>query len=337
MSVVKEGYIKRHSKNLFSGGWGDVWVRLYSDSYLLAFKKKGDREPKAKIFMKDVCKHFAFGEHVRKNFPSMPELPAGASLSNVIAIPEKPSHKAKPHYFLCNNETELHEWMSAICSTLPPRPQNKPANETITATSSQPVSAGYPTQQQGYSAPPPGYSPGPPGYAPAPPPAGYAPGPGMPQPGIGFANIGPPPPQGGSPYPQQAYAPPPGPYPQQPGPYPQQAYAGYPQQQYGPPPGQYGYQQPPPQQYGYQQHGYAQPQQNVVYVKDKKKGGGILGSNTGKMAAGLIGGAALGYGASRMMGGFGHFGGFGMGRCGSWSSLSSFGSCGSFGSFGSFD
>ena len=52
---------------------------------------------------------------------------------------------------------------------------------------------------------------------------------------------------------------------------------------------------------------------------------------------GLIGGAALGYGASRMMGGFGHFGGFGMGRCGSWSSLSSFGSCGSFGSFGSFD
>ncbi|KAJ8303479.1 hypothetical protein KUTeg_019875 [Tegillarca granosa] len=49
---------------------------------------------------------------------------------------------------------------------------------------------------------------------------------------------------------------------------------------------------------------------------------------------GLIGGAALGYGASRMMGGFG---GWGFGRHGSWSSLSSFGSCGSFGSFGSFD
>ena len=54
---------------------------------------------------------------------------------------------------------------------------------------------------------------------------------------------------------------------------------------------------------------------------------------------GLIGGAALGYGASRMMGGGfgGPFGGFGLGRHGSWSSLSSFGSCGSFGSFGSFD
>lgn len=330
MSVVKEGYIKRHSKNLFSGGWGDVWVRLYSDSYFLAFKKKGDREPKAKIFMKDVCKHFAFGEHALKNFPNMPELPAGASVSNVLAVPEKPSHKAKPHYFLCNNEQELHEWMTAICSTLPPRPQNKPINETITATSSQPVSAGYPTQPQGYAPPPAGYSQGPP----APPPA-YAPGPGMPQPGIGFASMGGPPP-GGAPYPQQAYPQQPGPYPQQPGPYPQQAYAGYPQQQYGPPPGQYGYQQPPPQQYGYQQPGYA-PQQNVVYVKDKKKGGGILGSNSGKMAAGLIGGAALGYGASRMFHSPFGFGGFGMGRCGSWSSLSSFGSCGSFGSFGSFD
>ena len=41
-------------------------------------------------------------------------------------------------------------------------------------------------------------------------------------------------------------------------------------------------------QYGYQQQpGYAHPQQNVVYVKDKKKGGGMLSSNTGKMAAGM--------------------------------------------------
>ena len=54
--------------------------------------------------------------------------------------------------------------------------------------------------------------------------------------------------------------------------------------------------------------------------------------------AGLIGGAALGYGASRVMGhGFGGPFGWGMGRHGSWSSLSSFGSVGSFGSFGSFD
>lgn len=51
--------------------------------------------------------------------------------------------------------------------------------------------------------------------------------------------------------------------------------------------------------------------------------------------AGLIGGAALGYGMSRMMGG--GLGMMGWGMRGSWSSLSSFGSVGSFGSFGSFD
>lgn len=49
------------------------------------------------------------------------------------------------------------------------------------------------------------------------------------------------------------------------------------------------------------------------------------------LCAGLIGGAALGYGMSRMGGGL-----MGWGMRGSWSSLSSFGSCGSFGSFGSF-
>ena len=50
--------------------------------------------------------------------------------------------------------------------------------------------------------------------------------------------------------------------------------------------------------------------------------------------SGVLGGAALGYGAKKMLGGFGKFG---MGRSGSWSSFDSFGSGGSCGSFGSFD
>lgn len=50
---------------------------------------------------------------------------------------------------------------------------------------------------------------------------------------------------------------------------------------------------------------------------------------------GLLGGAALGYGATKMIG---HgFGGWGLGHHGSWGSMSSFGSSGSFGSIGSFD
>ena len=81
----------------------NLTVHLQNDiTYLIS-----STQVHAHFYLQDVCKHFAFGDHVRKNFPSMPELPGGAQESNVIAIPEKPSHKAKPHYFLCNNETEL--------------------------------------------------------------------------------------------------------------------------------------------------------------------------------------------------------------------------------------
>ncbi|XP_048776369.2 pleckstrin homology domain-containing family B member 2-like [Ostrea edulis] len=92
-----------------------------------------------------------------------------------------------------------------------------------------------------------------------------------------------------------------------------------------------GYPQQPNQpypQYQQQPHGYA-PQQE----QKKRKGmlGGLMGGKAGKMAAGLLGGAALGYGASKILG---HgFGGWGLGRHGSWGSISSYGSAGSFGSF----
>ena len=75
---------------------------------------------------------------------------------------------------------------------LPPRPQNRPANETIQPTSSQPVQAGYPTQQ-GYNPAPPaaGYNPTPPGYPQQPPPYSAGPPGGMPMPQpIGFAGVG---------------------------------------------------------------------------------------------------------------------------------------------------
>lgn len=132
---------------------------------------------------------------------------------------------------------------------------------------------------------------------------------------------------------------------QGPAPYPQ----GPPPQGYyppGPPPQGY-YQQPFQPQYQQQPYGYASQQEhrkgkgilgglgNLLGGKGGGGGGGILSSNKGKAAAGLLGGAALGYGASKMIG---HgFGGWGLGRHGSWGSMSSFGSSGSFGSIGSFD
>ncbi|XP_041375323.1 calcium-binding protein P-like [Gigantopelta aegis] len=350
--VVKSGYLKRFSKGILDGGWNNVWVVLHKDSNLVIYKKQGDTSPKGHVLMKEVCKHFAYGTYT-DGMPERPELPKGGSIDNVLAIPSKPSSKAKIHWFYCPSQDDLHAWMSAICSTLPPpkvqtQPQAQPPTsvpvsqpiqvEKSTNVSSLPPYPGGPPQPvpggigfTGFEAtlPPvssqPNYA-APPAYPAQP---GYAP-PQQPYPQA-YAQYPPPPQYNQQAYPQQQY------YQQQPGPV-------YPRQQYAPPPQGYAqpgytqYQQYPQGQYaapGYAPPQYAQQQPNVVYVDQKKKGG-ILSSNTGKTAAALIGGAALGYGATRMMGGgLGMMGGgWGCGRWGSWSSFSSF-SGGSFGSWSS--
>lgn len=334
LRIVKSGYLKRFSKSMFSGGWKDVWVVLYDNSDLCMYNRQGDLEIKAKIHMKDVCKRFAFGEHT-SSFSDRPDLPRGATYEQVLAIPSKNNSQAKVFWFLCRDNNDLHEWMSAICQVLPQPGQQQPSG-------GMPPSSSTGSMPQSYSSPsaPPPYSAAQPG------------GPGGP--GIGFDGLAggpaPYPTQPGG-YPQapppQSYMPPQGYHQQPPAAYPQQSYQQYPQQPYQQQPyqqyPQQPYQQYPQQQYQqypqqqYQQpYGYAQPgyQQQYVVQPKKSKSGGILGGNTGKMAAGLIGGAALGYGASRMMGhGFGGPFGWGLGHHGSWSSLSSFGSVGSFGSF----
>lgn len=335
LRILKSGYLKRFSKSMFSGGWKDVWVVLYDNSDLCMYNRQGDLEIKAKIHMKDVCKRFAFGDYT-SSFPNRPDLPRGSSYEHVLAIPHKNNSQAKVFWFLCRDSNDLHEWMNAICQVLPAPAQKQPAGGMHPSSSSgsmPPMSSAPPA-----SAPPP-YSPAPsgPGIGFDGLSGGSAPYPT--QPG-GFPQAGPPqpymPPQG---YPQQQ----PAAYPQQPAAYPQQAYQQYPQQPYQQYPQQpyQQYPQQPYQQYPQQQYqqpyGYTAPgyQQQYVVKPQKSKSGGMLGGNTGKLAAGLIGGAALGYGASRMMGhGFGGPFGWGLGHHGSWSSLSSFGS---FGSFGSFD
>ncbi|XP_060594822.1 uncharacterized protein LOC132749145 [Ruditapes philippinarum] len=267
MSVVREGYVKRYSKSLLKGGWKDIYLMLYSDSTLLAFKRHGDGNPKVRICMRDVCKHFAYGEHAARNFRNLPPLSPGADISCILAIPERPNRHSKPHFFLMQNGQDMHEWMSAICSTI-----------------DQSARMG---QEQNYFQPTP-YNYGPQyGGACSTQPRGY----------------GGPVSSGQYPSQQPVY----------------QTYQGYPTHQPG---------YPQQQSYGYQQpvQGHSQGHH--------KKGGGFPGGKAGKIAAGLLGGAALGYGAKKMLGGFGKFG---MGRSGSWSSFDSFGSGGSCGSFGSFD
>ncbi|XP_070200293.1 uncharacterized protein [Littorina saxatilis] len=355
MSVVKSGYLRKHSKSILHGGWNRVWVILYKDSNLVVFKKQGDSSPMGTINMVEVKKWFAYGDHTN-GMPDRPQPPAGCSINQIIGIPEKPSSKAKVHWFLADNDAELHAWMEAICSTLPPPPEKQapapsaPASvsssDMIQAQHSKPVSSGPP--YPGGPAPSLGFD-------------GVA-GPPMPSPTYqhhthsGYRQPGQHPQQGPYPQapPQQGYYGPPTPaaYPQQPqGAYPQQP--GYPQAppHYAPPPGSYPqqpYYAPPPgghypQQQGYQQQqgyhqGYPQQPTTVVYQNAPQKKGGFMNSTGGKIAMG----AALGYGASQLMGGgmygggmYGggmYGGGFGWGH-GSWSSLSSFGSCGSFGSW----
>ncbi|KAK3086402.1 hypothetical protein FSP39_017929 [Pinctada imbricata] len=312
-SVVKAGYMRRYSKSLLSGGWKKVWVVLYSSSDICFYKRQGDNEIKGKITMKEVAKRFAYGQYT-SGMPDQPDLPSGASIDNVLAIPSKNSSKAKVYWFLLYDKAEMDAWMQAICSTLPqPQHHQQPSHsgsqgqiqpQNVSHTSNQPppypsapggpglgfdgmtAGGGYPQQgypQQGY--PNQSYGPPQPGYGPPPPQPGYVP---PPAPGYG-----PPPPQPG--YPQQGYP-----------------SHGYPTQQYQQP----GYGPPPPQQVYYQQ-----PYQGGYVQGKPHKNKGILDSKAGKVAAGLAGGALLGYGAKKMFGGFG---GFGLGRHGSWSSLSSF-------------
>ncbi|XP_036366497.1 uncharacterized protein LOC115221694 [Octopus sinensis] len=330
------------SESFLDGGWRKVWVVLHDNSVLRWYKKQTDSDSKGDILLKEVCKWFSVGQYTN-GMPDQPDLPAGAKLEHLLAIPVKPSSRAKIIWFLFTNDNELNEWMNAIVSVLPPAPRKSQQPRAAA------VSAPYPTVQAtqagtvmagaGYAVPsaPPANAPHPysthapryPQQAPYPQQASYPQQPGYPQqaayPGY---------PQQAA-YPQQAY------YPQQPG-YPQPY--GYPQQAtnaYPPNAAAYGQVPPPPPGYAGAYPGYY-PQQGpyygntgspqVVHIKEKNK------SNIGEIALGVAGGALLAHGATSMMGGWG--GGWGLGRWGSWSSLSSlssFGSCGSFGSFGSFD
>ncbi|XP_005093555.1 trithorax group protein osa isoform X2 [Aplysia californica] len=351
--IVKCGYVKRYSKSILNGGWNNSFLQLHRDSTLNVYKKQGDSKVQGSIFVKEVCKYFAYGEYT-SGMPDRPEVPSGASYDWIMGIPQKPSSKAKIHWFLFSSSNELHEWMTAICGTLPPPPHKEATAEQAQPVKSAPPPPGPPAgPPAGHYAPPAGQYPPPAGQYGPPPPYYGPPPPGGPGPSFGFENLN----MGGAapPYPQQPqYRPPPvqGHYPP-PGPYPTQGhYPPPPAGHYGPPPPQGGYpQQPyysaapapsgyPQQQYyhapagGYPQQAYGYQHPPVIVQQNPKKKKGVLSSNTGKMAAGLAGGALVGYGASRMMGG-----GWGMGHWGSWSSLSSigsFGSCGSFGSFGSF-
>ncbi|KAI8746481.1 leucine-rich repeat extensin protein 3, partial [Biomphalaria glabrata] len=197
--IVKSGYVKRFSKSFLNGGWNKSFLELHRDSTLNVYKKQGDSKCQGSIFMKDVCKYFAYGEFTA-GMPDRPELPSGATYDCIMGIPQKPSSKAKIHWFLFSSTNELHEWMRAICSVLPPPPQkdNEPQHvqhqQQPAASAPPPPSAGPPLGFENLSlgAPPSYATPPSPQYRPpssphqphypqqqyyAPPPGAYAPPP----------------------------------------------------------------------------------------------------------------------------------------------------------------
>ena len=50
--IDHEALVSLFTESMFSGGWNDIYLKLYSDSNLLAYKKQGDREAKVQILMK---------------------------------------------------------------------------------------------------------------------------------------------------------------------------------------------------------------------------------------------------------------------------------------------
>ena len=49
---------------------------------------------------------FAYGPY-SSGIPNRPKLPEGGSVDNVLAVPDKPSSKAKIHWFYCETQDEL--------------------------------------------------------------------------------------------------------------------------------------------------------------------------------------------------------------------------------------
>jgi len=275
-SPIKEGWLQIYQKGVVSNKWKRAWCALYNDSGLFWYKNRGDPTSKGNLLIKTICDYMLVGAYTR-SIKLSPEMPEDGKIDNMIALPQEPKRNGKWNFFLCDNESELNDWMNAITSTLPPRETKNPNSDPAYSEGAPPPYAPsanvqsanapsiapnqYPAYPSGappahnpsgaYPAPAPGYP-----SQPYPSPQPYAPGP------QGQANYAPRP--ANQPYPPQPYPPQPNtqqPYPQQPyaqQPYPQQPYPQqpYPQQPYP--------QQPYPQQ-PYSQQRYAQPYPQQPY------------------------------------------------------------------------
>lgn len=333
MGTVKAGYLNKLS-GFFKNSWKRRYFVLYKDGVFCYYQDAKDKECDGKIHMKTECRQIKVGHAVGEGVKP----PKDSEINSMFCV----SSPERTWYLYAETESEAREWISVLEQARVPLSFGGAPNP--------PGAPSYPP----YSAPgTSGYGPVPNAAAPYPPPIGFnpsvihgaqAPGPpppysqGPPQPQAPYGQPPPypsgPPPQGYAPYPQPPPVPqpnyptqPPGMYPiQTPTRYQQQFPGGYPQQ----PPGQY-YPTPPPGHYPQQQY---YPAQNTTYVQGGKPQTVYVQQppkqNNGRKnmmmgaAAGVVGGAAMGYMLGHTVGGFGHHGFGGWGSDHSWSSGGSF-------------
>ncbi|XP_020604314.1 calcium-binding protein P-like isoform X2 [Orbicella faveolata] len=338
MGTVKAGYLHKLS-GFFKNSWKRRYFVLYQDGVFSYYQDSKDKECDGKIHMKTECRRINVGHAVGEGVKP----PKDSDINAMFCV----SSPERTWYLYAETESDAREWISLLEQARVPLtyggPQNPPVPRPSYPSYGAPNAAAY------------GAAPNPAPYGAAP----SVPGGGAHPPPIGFnpsvvhggSSSGPPPPYSqGPPQPQGAYGQPP-PYPSGPPPpryapnpypqpiapqqpsypsqaYPQQPPGGYPQQAHG----QY-YPTPPPGQYPQQQY-YGNPAHHTTYVQGGKPQTVYMqqppqqhsGRNKMMMgaAAGVVGGAAMGYMLGHTVGGFGHHGFGGWGSDHSWSSGGSF-------------
>ncbi|EDV43766.1 uncharacterized protein Dana_GF16355 [Drosophila ananassae] len=118
---IKGGYLLRYKKQMFWNRWAEEWVVLYDDSTMAWFTEPGRSSPSGKILVKEAPEMLAIA-HWTGQIPRRPPLPAGVSVSQLIALGSQ-RKRSKVYWMLAKSEQEVGDWIDAITKTLPPPPQ----------------------------------------------------------------------------------------------------------------------------------------------------------------------------------------------------------------------
>ncbi|XP_064622326.1 TATA-binding protein-associated factor 2N-like [Lineus longissimus] len=146
--AIKQGYIRKYVKSVFSSGWKKQFLVLHQDGELVWYSDQGDRKANGAIKLKAVCNFMAIGPFTQA-IPKRPSLPSGGQVKHLLAIPQTAARDPKQlHWFIFLDDTELAGWMNTIMKVLPPPPA--PPQNFQRPPGGPPQQSSYPKQQGGY-------------------------------------------------------------------------------------------------------------------------------------------------------------------------------------------